>query len=193
MIKVDGYYTIKYIRIWKKLVQTRGVQDKHWSFKLGEYVYDDSAFVREIDTLSIYFMFYRDGSYVGDFNYPDADKYLNQVKSDYKEKYWFERSFYWGKYVINADTIKIQCISHPAPLGDTWMAFEYIYKVKNDTTLQFISQESIDSQVEKEREKHKSAYKDTATHIRLEAKFTPTATRPDSANWLKKKKWFHCR
>lgn len=188
VLKVDGYYRMKYIAV--RYTQVHELPIKRWGI-VDQDVYEDPKYVREVDTLSIYFMPYRDGSVVYNFfDYQNnIEGYFRNIKSDINEKHSFERSFYWGKYTINKDTIKIQWINHPYPMGEPWLAREEVFKLKNDSTLQFIYERDLDTGLANSYKYKPKKSEDNW----LDATFTPTTERPDSTNWLRNKKWFRCK
>jgi len=133
------------------------------------------------------FMFYQDGIFVFDFfdHNNNIPKYFRNIVE--KNDKSFYRYFFCGHYIISADTIKTQCINHPAPSLETdRLVYEIWFKVIDKNTLQCIYYKQL------YRNYEKYPKNSMETKNSLHANFIPIELRPNSDCWLKKKKWFWC-
>lgn len=149
------------------------------------------------DTSYFNLMFYSNGVCIINFFPSDGrqivdNKYIPQYFKKIIDNPEFALGFYkyerWGRYIVEGDTIKAQCIYRPRK-GETtkiWGVNEIWYKIINDTTI--IEIPSI--QLENTKTKHLSDYKKRKY---LPAQFVPLSERPTPDCWLIKEDWFWCK
>lgn len=144
------------------------------------------------DTSYFNILFYNNGLCVVNF-FPFDNKgrildnkfipaFFNTIVNDSKsnEAYLFYNSRKWGRYVVDSDIVKIQCIYKPQK-GETtriWNIDEVWYKIVNYTTLIEINPTSVSDLY------IKNNY--------LPAQFIPLIEKPIPDCWLLKENWFYC-
>lgn len=168
LLKTDGYYVIAE------------------SFK-------DIGYNSKKDTSYFNMMFYKNGICV--FNFFPLDNKGRVIDNEFmslffktiieeresKESSFFYNTRNWGRYIIEGDTLKAQCIYRPSA-GETttiWGINEVWYKIINRTTIIEIPSESLTNRTKKERKY-------------LPARFVPLIEIPTPDCWLMKEKWFWC-
>jgi hypothetical protein len=165
----------------------------------GYYViaepFNNSGYNSQIDTLYFNLMFYDNGVCVLNFFPLDNkgrfidNKYIPLFfqtiieERESKTSSIFYNSFKWGRYIIEGDTIKVQCIYRPRA-GETttiWGINEVWYKIINRTTIIEIPAETLAN---------------TTTSLKsiyLPARFVPVKEKPIPDCWLMKEDWFMCQ
>ena len=99
-----------------------------------------------------------------------------------KEATFFYNTRSWGRYIVERDTIKAQCIYRPRA-GETtniWGINEVWYRIINRTTIIEIPSESLTN---------------TTTSLKsiyLPARFVPVKEKPTPDCWLMTEDWFRC-
>jgi hypothetical protein len=130
--------------------------------------------------------FYRDGSFAGDaIGYTDreqAEKYYKTAPREYLYKGYHLQ---WGRYIVEDDTIKAQFF-FPADYGGKSVE-ERWYVINTDSSVSLIRI------VCKWCRKHKDYLKEGVADIipKKTFSFVPFPEKPDSACWLRDKKWYH--
>jgi hypothetical protein len=164
----------------------------------GYYViaepFNNSGYNSQIDTLYFNLMFYDNGICVLNFFPLDNkgrfidNKYIPLFfqtiieERESKTASIFYNSFKWGRYIIEGDTIKAQCIYRPRA-GETtniWGINEVWYRIINRTTIIEIPSESLTN---------------TTTSLKsiyLPARFVPVKEKPTPDCWLMTEDWFRC-
>ena len=104
------------------------------------------------------------------------------------EASYFYNSRKWGRYIIEGDTIKAQCIFRPKA-GETsrvWGINEVWYKIINRTAIIRIPAESqINKTITTNSKNDKQQY--------LPARFVSVKERPQPKSWLLEEAWFWCK
>jgi len=138
-----------------------------------------------------YIMFYKDGIYVSGFYYDSMQSHFEyMVNYDSKALYRFHKyNGWWGCYIIDNDTIKLQTVHHPAwwESSMVWWLEEVWYKILDENTIIGIypSKKPVRYPENLEEKYYMRKYG-------VPAKFTPLSVKPDSNCWLKREKWFWC-
>jgi hypothetical protein len=143
------------------------------------------------DTTYFNMMFYRNGVCVLNF-FPLDNKgrvisnklmplFLKTIieERESKEATFFYNTRKWGRYIIEGDTIKAQCIYRPRA-GETssiWEITEVWYKIINRNTIIEIPSKSLTN---------------ATTKRKYPAQFVPLTERPAPDCWLMKEDWFRC-
>jgi len=170
LVKLDGYYVIAE------------------SFK-------DMGYNSNKDTSYFNIMFYENGICV--FNFFPLDNKGRIIDNTFmplffktiideresKEAYYFYNARGWGRYIIEGDTIKAQCIYRPRA-GETttiWGINEVWYKIMDRTTIIEIPSESLTTATT------------SLKSIYLPARFVPVKEKPTPDCWLMKEDWFRCQ
>jgi hypothetical protein len=172
LINIDGYYSMGIVSSYKVTTRENG----------------ELQTINAIDTLYLNFMFWSDGIFLNNFgSYSNtAAEYLNRVVEN-SEKSFYKRH-YWGRYVINNDTIKAQYIDNPFPnIITTRSAYEVWYKVISRNELKYLGSNPLFRTSEEQYTKSEKA------RTYLPAIFNPVSVKPGSDCWLKKKNWFSCK
>jgi hypothetical protein len=174
LININGYYTMG------------SITDRYGTL---------AKFEHKIDTMFINLMFYADGTFVFNFfdynrNIPEFFKEIAENEKERKSNEFFQE-FYWGRYIIDGDTIKAQCINHPSLLAP-WESSERWYKIIDRNTIQYIYGKPLNRTTKDQREVSQK-YMEQSLRNYLPAKFIPVPVRPSSDCWLKKEDWFWCK
>jgi hypothetical protein len=174
----------------------------------GYYViaepFDNSGDNSKIDTSYFNIMFYGNGVCVLNFFPLDNkgrfidNKYMPLFfqtiikERESKTSSIFYNFFKWGRYIIEGDTIKAQCIYRPRA-GETtsiWGINEVWYKIINSTTIIEIPSESLTNTTTSDLMYHMFKNKE---RISLSARFVPLTVKPTPDCWLMKEDWFWCK
>ena len=119
----------------------------------------------------------------------DIDQEIKKIKNG--KKSWFYEYGFWGKYIIEGDTIKAQITNHPSPLSATWMPFEVWFKVVSRDHIQLIASRYLYYD-KVHQDKSRMNLVELEEEEYLSAKFKSLDVELPSKTWLKKKKWFWC-
>jgi hypothetical protein len=169
IINIQGYYTMGHPHVRSGL---------------------NAVYKPRIDTVDINFMFFPDGIFLYNFfdhnkNIPEYFKRIVENTNNGKTDHFF-KSFYWGRYIVEKDTIKAQYFNIPKSLNDGWFSGEIWFNIISKNEVKEIDNPST-------AEKNKwSESQGFAVYKSLTATFNPVGLLPSSNTKLKKKKWFWC-
>jgi hypothetical protein len=150
----------------------------------------NAVFEHRIDTLDIHFMFFPDGIFLYNFNDYDNNipEYFKRIVANTNNGKIdpFFKSFYWGRYIVENDTIKGQYFNIPKSLNDGWFSGEIWFKIisKNEVL-------EIDNPLTGEQNKWSESHGFTVFKT-LIATFNPVEVLPSSDTRIKMEKWFWC-
>ena len=122
-------------------------------------------------TFQINFLFMSDGIFIYNYNVKSQDGF-------------------WGRYVVNNDTIKAQFIEDPG--GMSWSLNQIWFKIKDRSHLEQIYYGSPENITSEEIMQYHKRQKESKDEISL-GQFVSLDTLPNSdKSWLKKREWFWC-
>lgn len=167
----------------------------HGYYKCGIIIHEINSkgkYVPLQDTAFNRLMFFSDGTFVKNINsngFNSIEEYFKEVNINPKDEksLAFFKWFYWGKYIICSDTLKIQYLNHPYTPSPTWVAYEDWFKIIDKNMIKWITSKKLFP-------KSGIDYYDKIIERRtfLPAKFIPLDIIPSSYCWLKEEKWFWC-
>jgi len=136
----------------------------------------------EIDTVQELIIFFDDGIFVRGFtNY----EFLNSILTCPANQKYFEKSFNWGIYKINQDTLSMFCINYTTFGAPERQINKYTYLIHNKETLKCLDHEWYSRNGCK-----MEVGQDTI--FDFPAQFEALKSLPNSDCWLKKNRWFWC-
>lgn len=140
-------------------------------------------------------IFFEDGTFLYNFfdlnsSYPgNTSLYLKKVSGGEGTEIFY-KSFYWGIYRIEGDTIIAQYLSNAALLAP-WEAWEMKFKVVNITTLELLKDEIRPLFPTTDNEK-RFIQKANSLKKFLPARYIYSPYIPPPNSWLKKERWIWC-
>ncbi len=126
-------------------------------------------------------LFLKDGMFIYNVGLPYS-------KKDSEKRFGFYNKGYWGKYIVEGDTIKTQFIEPPG--GMSWESGQIWFKI--------LGREKLERLYLKYREPIKQEeviqfQRDSKPKKISPGDFVPYTDLPDpDKSWLKKRKWFWC-
>lgn len=186
LIKLKGYYT--------SMVINHRTNDSNYDKHPKEY----NPFP-DIDTGATLMMFFEDGIFVtGLSDHFIQDDFLHDVVTNPAQQIYFGKSFCWGVYKINKDTVSMTCMNYTTFGDPERILKKFTYLLQNNKTLKLLNEKfyiQSGSHIDiKEFNYQNIGYRvnNEYTTFYYPANFVPLKNLPSSDCWLKKNKWFWC-
>jgi hypothetical protein len=173
--------------------------EKNHDSIIHEYTTVNAAKVLRADTHYTDLMFFRDGivgSTIGFVKASQDNKY-NVANFTIETQDTIVASYYWGRYVLNGDTIVAQMVHSPGvSLSDTWYGYEEKFLIISKDSIFRIGHTNFNPENDIDSIKYYSelaAYGKFPSGLSKTGKFYPVNKNIKSYVWLKKKEWFRCK
>jgi hypothetical protein len=126
------------------------------------------------------------------------EDYRLKVISNPTQQKYFGKSFCWGVYKINQDTVSMTCMNYTTFGDPERILKKFTYLIQNNKTLKLLNEKFYiqrGSQIDIEEFNYQNiGYRvnNAYTTFYYPAHFVPLENLPNSDCWLKKNKWFWC-